>query len=286
MSSLRSRLTYANVIATVAMVFAMTGGAYAASKILITSTKQIKPNVLAQLKGKAGPAGAAGAQGPAGPAGPQGPAGANGKDGAPGAAGGQGPAGPTGPQGAPGTTGFTETLPKGQTEKGAWAFAGPGLELETEPGTFLTLNETAISFNIPLKLGLETSQIEIKAAGFQGSAGENCPGSAVVPKAKEGFLCVYTGELAGTYAPAVKVFKASAESAEEGADISGGVLHFLTLENQRTATARGQSRANSRVNPPLHQALPALATLLGARSGRAGWGPHCHNTNSTRRNSR
>ena len=79
--SIRKRITYTNVAVTFALVFAMTGGAYAAGKFIITSTKQIKPSVLAQLKGKAGPQGAAGApgaagsQGPVGPAGPTGPAG-------------------------------------------------------------------------------------------------------------------------------------------------------------------------------------------------------------------
>jgi hypothetical protein len=60
---LRPRFTYANVTVTLALVFAMTGGAYAASKFIITSTKQIKPSVLSQLKGKAGPAGAGGGAG-------------------------------------------------------------------------------------------------------------------------------------------------------------------------------------------------------------------------------
>ncbi len=63
------RVSPTTVIATLALVFAMTGGAYAAKKYLITSTKQISPSVLKALQGKAGPAGAAGAQGPAGPAG-------------------------------------------------------------------------------------------------------------------------------------------------------------------------------------------------------------------------
>ena len=42
-SRIRKRLTYANVVMTFVLVFAMTGGAYAASKYVITSTKQIKP---------------------------------------------------------------------------------------------------------------------------------------------------------------------------------------------------------------------------------------------------
>jgi hypothetical protein len=72
---IKPRLTYANVAATLALVFSMTGGALAAKHYLITSTKQISPKVISALKGKAGPRGLAGSQGPAGSAGPAGPAG-------------------------------------------------------------------------------------------------------------------------------------------------------------------------------------------------------------------
>ena len=44
-SRLRKRFTYANVAMTLALVFAMSGGAYAAFTSLITSTKQISPSV-------------------------------------------------------------------------------------------------------------------------------------------------------------------------------------------------------------------------------------------------
>ncbi len=92
-SALRSRLSYANVVATLALVFAMSGGALAASKFLITSTKQIKPSVLSQLKGRGGARGPVGPVGPAGPAGAQGPQGAQGAAGAGGKAGADGAAG-------------------------------------------------------------------------------------------------------------------------------------------------------------------------------------------------
>jgi Collagen triple helix repeat (20 copies) len=87
---MRRHLSYANVAATLALVFAMTGGALAAKHYIITSTKQIKPSVRKQLKGNRGPAGAtgktgpAGATGKAGPTGPAGPTGATGKEGPPG----------------------------------------------------------------------------------------------------------------------------------------------------------------------------------------------------------
>jgi hypothetical protein len=79
------RPTYTAIAATVALVLSMSGGALAASHYLITSTKQISPNVLKKLKGNRGPAGRRGPAGPQGPQGPQGVAGTNGTNGANGA---------------------------------------------------------------------------------------------------------------------------------------------------------------------------------------------------------
>ena len=133
----RTNLTYANVTATLALVFAMSGGALAAKHYLINSTKQVSPKVLKALKGKTGKAGATGKEGPAG------------KEGAPGTTGKEGP---RGQEGVPGTTGKEgppgKEGPKG--EKGIEGHEGP-------PGSALayahvnangTLDTTNTSSNI------------------------------------------------------------------------------------------------------------------------------------------
>jgi len=89
MNSLRRHLSYANVVATMALVFAMGGSAVAAKHYLINSTSQIKPSVLKKLKGSAGKTGATGSAGPAGAAGSagaKGETGTKGETGAPGSA--------------------------------------------------------------------------------------------------------------------------------------------------------------------------------------------------------
>ncbi len=75
MNSIRRRLSYANVVATVALVFAMSGGALAAKHYLINSTRQINPKVLRKLKGNTGRTGATGATGLSGKEGARGEAG-------------------------------------------------------------------------------------------------------------------------------------------------------------------------------------------------------------------
>jgi hypothetical protein len=68
-SSIRRHLSYANVAATLALVFSMSGGALAAKHYLINSTGQINPKVLKKLRGRAGPPGLTGIEGPTGPSG-------------------------------------------------------------------------------------------------------------------------------------------------------------------------------------------------------------------------
>ena len=214
-SAIRKRLhlTPSTVIASLALVFAMTGGAYAASKYVITSTKQIKPSVLAQLKGKAGAKGAAGAPGAAGP---QGSAGAAGKDGAPGADGTNGTDGTNGVSvtskqlstneaacakeggteftaaegkkttACNGKTGFTSTLPSEKTETGEWALS------EVARKSKVGRVKIPISFNIPLAAALDENHVKVIPPESEGAIGEGCGGGSVEHvTAEPGFLCIY-----------------------------------------------------------------------------------------------
>jgi len=118
-------MTYANVAATLALVFAMGGSAVAASHYLITSKKQISPKVVRELSGKQGVAGPAGASGAQGASGPQGPAGAQGLTGEEGEKGTPGPEGKAGPQGEKGNTSLPATTWNRKIETPGASIAAP-----------------------------------------------------------------------------------------------------------------------------------------------------------------
>ncbi|HWX44733.1 MAG TPA: hypothetical protein VNY52_05365 [Solirubrobacteraceae bacterium] len=180
------------MIASLALVFAMTGGAYAAGRVLITSTKQISPKVLKALKGNAGAPGANGAAGAAGPQGPGGAQGAGGPTGPIGPQGAKGETGPKGENGTNGTTGFTETLPKGKTLKGDWAIEAnvPGV------GPLEGSASSDISFGIPLTASPAVAYIpapteEQKEKHEFPTPPAGCSGTFEDPGAEEGHLCVF-----------------------------------------------------------------------------------------------
>lgn len=215
-SRIRKHVNYSNVALTLALVFAMSGGAYAATKILITSTKQIKPSVLKQLQGKTG---ATGAQGPPGPTGPAG------------AAGPQGPTGPAGPTGNSGTNGVSAETAKFNgtklscTEGGVevksasptvgvcngkegspWTTGGKLPIGKSEFGSWLTIytataaNQpmtTTASLPLPMKSEPEAHYIgtneELAGESKEAAAIKEgkCKGNAEQPEAKEGNICVF-----------------------------------------------------------------------------------------------
>jgi hypothetical protein len=188
LTKLRRRLTYTNVAVTVALFFALSGGAYAAKRYLITSTQQISPKVLKALHGAGGAPGATGAPGAAGAAGSQGPQGPPGTPGGPGK---EGPGGPSGKNGENGKDGSPWTaggvLPKGATEEGSWSVVH----------TAATAGEGAsspISFTIPLLTSLSSAHVHYLKVGEKGKGNtQGCPESSEAsnPQAEPGNLCIF-----------------------------------------------------------------------------------------------
>jgi hypothetical protein len=187
----RIHVTPSGVIAILALVFAATGGAFAATgaggssgdrssgigQHATASTGRAgldsalatiaKKKTKAPARGPVGPKGATGATGAAGPAGATGPAGAQGpagtsgtngesKEGPQGKEGHEGKQGIQGNPGTNGTTGFTKTLPSGETETGVWnGVANAEGDFELSP----------ISFNIPLAESLTGAHLHLILSG-------------------------------------------------------------------------------------------------------------------------
>lgn len=245
----RGRVGLAHGLLVLGLVLVLSGGAFAASRYLITSKKQISPKVLRQLHG------ARGERGPAGPAGAKGDTGATGAAGAVGPAGKDGTNGTDGSNGTNGTDGKSvvlgsaakcveggvsvevegskaprevcngakgvlhpgETLPSGASETGAWAM------FASAPGFM----EVTISFPIPLAAALEESHVEALEVG-QTSA--HCPGSVEAPSAEPGYLCVYqteNAEMVGVVPAIIKpgtTFVEQGEGKGKGAGVAGAKL--------------------------------------------------------------
>jgi Collagen triple helix repeat (20 copies) len=199
--------TTALILSLLALVFAATGGAYAATSAQTSK----KPKVVKGPPGKQGKQGKPGATGPTGPQGPAGPAGTAGAKGDPGQNGKSvtvsaiaaetgkceersgaevKPEGSStgvevcsGEDGAPGAPGSPWTaggvLPPGSTESGAWSFSGSEVN-----GEHLL---ASIAFAIPLKVGEAPRGEHVH---FQGEENfeTSCPNP---PQAAPGELCIY-----------------------------------------------------------------------------------------------
>src|SRR5215218_7630930 len=211
-SRIRAKLGPAGfIVAIVALVAALAGGAYAASGGLSGKQKKEVEKIAKKVSkpgppGATGPAGAPGAKGDAGAAGAKGDAGAAGASGTPGAPGTsvtntaiptssttcnhQGGAEFKVGAGAPtiackGESGFTETLPEGETETGTWTLESKGGEGET------TL--APISFSIPLETA-DAAVITVHkwVQGKPDQQDPECEGSVNNPEAEVGTICLYS----------------------------------------------------------------------------------------------
>jgi Collagen triple helix repeat (20 copies) len=207
-SAIRKHISPTTVVAFMALVFAMTGGAFAASNgsgsggrgakatastTPLASAAKSKAKPKAGPRGPAGPKGATGATGAAGPvgatgptgatgpAGPQGPAGTNGTNGTNGENGKEGAKGKEGPEGTFGG----QTLPPGKTLKGHWAASGFGEAGYPEATSGVAAG--AVSYALPL--GALPAEHYIPEGVTVLPSG--CTGSVIDPGAEPGNLCVF-----------------------------------------------------------------------------------------------
>lgn len=251
-SSACRRLGVPGVIAIIALVFAMAGGAWAAKGgVIITKLNQISPKVRSQLKGQAGPVGPVGPAGPAGAPGAKGEAGKDGSEGKAGIDGNEGKEGKSvviaaeakganckeGGQsfevegssvktyacnGSPWTAGGT--LPKDATETGAWFARMQGSEAPF-------VGYGVIDLPIPLATELSGANVKVVKVGVvppvQCDDGVLPAAGPTHPEADSGFLCVFVG--AEEESPAYLVQKVGSNGA--GASTTGAFI-FAESENE------------------------------------------------------
>ena len=254
-STLRTRFGIPGVISVIALVFAMFGGAYAASN------SSGGGKATASAKGKPGPRGKTGKTGPQGPAGPAGPAGAKGDAGAPGsngtngapgadgksvtgepiASGGACGAGVTGVKytlnatstnvcngknGKDGETGFTEFLPEEATETGSFYVRGEVKEGQTTP----------IGWSIPLKAA-DAAAITSHVADADGDA--TCTGTSTQPTAPPGEICFYVAEGQGILKSGFSVIEMAPVEQATFAVSSPGALIYVEESVATSSYAEG-----------------------------------------------
>jgi hypothetical protein len=224
----------------------MIGGAYAAGALSTQQKKEVE-KIARKVAGTTAPTGPAGAAGKDGAAGTPGTSGADGKSVEIGGTASGCPAGGVSVQvageastrgeicnGKDGETGFTETLPSGKTETGAWA------------GTAHEIGPLPISFDIPL--AAPVSEADTKIVPFGSTAPPECensehPGTASVenPEARPGFLCVYVWITPNSAIGGIEPTGFNEAVAHMAAGTTGA---FVILETTSTAdeshgTARG-----------------------------------------------
>jgi hypothetical protein len=197
---LRNHLTYANVVASLALFIALGGVSYAAVKLPKNSVgapqimrnavtgnkvkdgsltaKDFSSALLSSLKSVTGAAGAPGA------AGPKGDTGAKGE---PGAAGAPGARGETGPRGVS----AWDVIPSGESVTGAFEYDS----VANVSGDFRTYMK--LPARAPVPLTSTTVNFAADASAITTDDDPACTGTLAAPTAPAGKVCIYFNNAAG-----------------------------------------------------------------------------------------
>jgi hypothetical protein len=226
------------IVAMIALVAAL-GGSALAAKGALTGKQKKEVEKIAKKVSKPGPAGP---QGSAGPSGKDGANGTNGTNGSPGTAGksvvASAASGTECTGGVGGTkfevegsgtsshvcngkTGFTKTLPSGETEKGSWSAFGPTAKV---PVLGVQGLATTVSFNIPLAVA-PTPHIVTFGEGET----PVCPGGVEEPEAEPGNLCLFIREEKNVLAELIFPPENGVDFTKEGQAGKVGALIFAGL---------------------------------------------------------
>ncbi len=243
-------------IAVLAMLVALTGGAFAAGGALSGKQKKEVEKIAKKFAGKPGAQGAQGATGATGAKGDKGDAGGAGSEGKPGksvkvtsiASGGieceedggalvkeegavSGIEVCNGKEGKDGSPWAPENaLPPGATETGAWTFAG-------------TTSDAAgirVPISFPVQLG-PGQALDEEHVHFVEAPTEPCPGTAGAPLAEPGQLCVYVSNLGVVGTEFLAIERATDETV--GANRTGAVLTFKAPTGNASASGTFALRA-------------------------------------------
>jgi len=216
--AVRRHMSYANVMATLALFIALGGGAYAATTLphnsvgtrqlrkgAVTFTK-IRASTRRRLKGNRGAAGRQGSQGP------------------------------RGPRGSAGTSLLGASVPSGKTITGAWGgrYIAPQLAFN---------NSYLISVSFPLRAPapLDDANVNVAPNTVAGDPDPSCTGSADAPTAPPGKVCIYIGSSNNALVTGFSLIAPGSGTSRDG-DEFGFIVRILddgTVGNTATTSAEG-----------------------------------------------
>jgi hypothetical protein len=203
LSRLRARLTYANVVATIALFIALGGSSYAALKLPKNSvgSAQLKPNSITSAKVKGGSISTTDLKASARSLlrGSRGPQGVQGKTGATGKTGKTGARGSTGPRGAAGSARayatvvadngqapiFTANVPNlafgsvARTSTGVYCLAAPLLTLPQRSAAIASVRDLGGGYLV--SNGLCTNGVQVQTRNTTGALVDNVDFNIWVP---------------------------------------------------------------------------------------------------------